>query len=336
MYVTGDGSSSEFGAMLAAVGAAIAWGVGQAYGKRALTGMSVATYNFARESVGAASAVVLLFYQQPNALGQLGSIPLSVFALAIGGALLGYVMWLLLLFTTIKKYTLSGVIPYFHLSPAFLVLINLVLGIEELTWGIVAGAGLVSAGVFVVAHGVPSAWRALMNGVLASAGNAVWLLVNRECLKTISPSELLMIQSGFSCVVFSIIGMRHREIPQTSHLVDACISGLLCRAIGFGLMFYALSLQPAVTIAPIFRLSLVTATLSSIVWLREKCSIRTLVGTGMVLAGAVWLCLINSPSGKMFRADSRNNAISGASVATFNCWNQDPDQADQRSATKVL
>ena len=289
----------EILAILAALGAATAWGVGQAFGKLALRGMTVSGYNLVREAVGAGAATILIGLT--SGFAGLSQVPASTLLLAILSAVLGNICWLLLLFGTLRKHTLTGVIPYFHLAPAFIVAVNLLFGFERLTLPIVIGNVAIIVGVFLVAGVGGATWRPLAAGVVASAANGAWLVINRSCLDSggMDAWELFFVQAVVSCLFFSVTGWRDAGFTRDRYhyICQALVSGLLARVLGMGLAFVALAGLPAVIVAPLLRLSLVAATLAGLVLLQERLQRRSVVGSLLVLAGSVLLSWVAQNGG---------------------------------------
>jgi drug/metabolite transporter (DMT)-like permease len=283
-------------AILLAISAAAAWAIGMTAAKPGVRHMDLVTYTLARWLL--VSVLALIYALVTQRLAFPGWWPVL---LAAGAGILdstfGGIFYLLAMERTSahQTTTLSSTAPLWGVLGAILLL-----G-EPLLWRIVIAAVLVIAGaVFLTERrrsAKPKAWLgagfALITGMLW--GFAETVPAKLALQKGMSPETLLLVFALSGALgMFALLPILRPRIPRRVErrgILFVVLSAIGGAFLGWLLWLHALNLAPASVISPVRGSTLLFAFLYSVLFLKERPTIRALAGIALVAAGVLLVSL---------------------------------------------
>jgi DME family drug/metabolite transporter len=279
-------------AILLAISAAAAWAIGMTAAKPGIRHMDLITYTLARWLL--VSVLAFIFGLVTHRLAFPGWWPVLLATIAgILDSTLGGLFYLMAMERTSahQTTTLSSTAPLWGVLGAVLVL-----G-EPLLWRVVFAAILVIAGaVFLTErrHSArPTAWLgaafALITGVLWGFAETVPAKLALQA--GMSPETLLLVFALSGALgVLALLPILRPRIPRRVErrgivfVVLSAVGGAFC---GWLLWLYALNLAPASVISPVRGSTLLFAFIYSVLFLKERPTVRAFIGIAAVAAGVL-------------------------------------------------
>jgi drug/metabolite transporter (DMT)-like permease len=247
--------------------------------------------------------VLLLF---SGRAGEFLQLPPRACALLAGSTLVGLVAGDLLYFQSMKLIGLSRALPLSTIYPLFTVLLAFLFLDEQLGWATVGGAVLIAAGAYLLA--VPRKTARIGAGELtrevnlagvamAFAAALCWsasTVMLRMGLEGVDATLANVIRLSVLMIVLLLMSLRRGRIGQVREYGLRTLGIVfLAGVVGTGLGTFAF--LTAVQRAGAARTSILTATtplfgVPLALFLKEKPSVRTLLGTALAIGG-VWLTI---------------------------------------------
>ncbi len=286
-------------AIVLALAASAAWGVGMTAATPALRYVDRLTYLILRWGLVALFALALALATRRLAIPALEP---ALWAIAAGllDATAGGFFYVLSLErgSTYQATTLSNTAPLWGVFGAILFL-----G-EPLRWSVALAAGLAIGGAWFLverprrggqgdsssAPGRAGAMAALLTGILWGVAETVPAKLALE--RGLSPEALLFLFAVSGCLgAAALVPFLRRRIPRRVEprgFAYIALSGVVGGGVGWLLWLFSLSLAPASVVAPVRGATLVFCLVYSVLFLRERPSPRAVLGIGLA-AGAVLL-----------------------------------------------
>ncbi len=286
-------------AIVLALAASAAWGVGMTAATPALRYVDRLTYLILRWGLVALFALAFALATRRLAIPALEP---ALWAIAAGllDATAGGFFYVLSLErgSTYQATTLSNTAPLWGVFGAILFL-----G-EPLRWSVALAAGLAIGGAWFLverprrggqgdsssAPGRAGAMAALLTGILWGVAETVPAKLALE--RGLSPEALLFLFAVSGCLgAAALVPFLRRRIPRRVEprgFAYIALSGVVGGGVGWLLWLFSLSLSPASVVAPVRGATLVFCLVYSVLFLRERPSPRAVLGIGLA-AGAVLL-----------------------------------------------
>jgi drug/metabolite transporter (DMT)-like permease len=283
-------------AILLAVSAAAAWAIGMTAAKPGVRHMDLVTYTLARWMLVSVLAFIYALVTQRLAFP--GWWPVCLAAIAgILDSTFGGIFYLLAMERTSahQTTTLSSTAPLWGVMGAVLVL-----G-EPLLWQVVVAAVLVIVGAIFLTERrkspKPKAWLgaafALITGILWGFAETVPAKLALQAGMT--PETLLLIFALSGALgMFVLIPFLRRWIPRRIErrgFLFVALSAICGAFFGWLLWLHALNMAPASVISPIRGSTLLFAFVYSVLFLKERPTLRALLGIALVSCGVLLVSL---------------------------------------------
>lgn len=283
-------------AILLAIFAAAAWAIGMTAAKPGVRHMDLVTYTLARWLL--VSVLALVYALVTHRLAFPGWWPLF---LAAGAGVLdstfGGIFYLLAMERTSahQTTTLSSTAPLWGVLGAVLVL-----G-EPLLWEVVIAAVLVIVGaVFLTEHRRDAKPKALLGAGFALITGVLWGFAETVPAKLalqdgMSPETLLVVFALSGALgMFALLPILRPHIPRRVErrgILFVLLSSIGGAFLGWLLWLHALNLAPASVISPIRGSTLLFAFIYSVLFLKERPTLRAFIGIALVASGVLLVSL---------------------------------------------
>lgn len=283
-------------AILLAISAAAAWGIGMIAGKPGVRHMDALTYTFVRWLVVAPFAVAYALLTRQLAFPGWWPVCLAIFAGVLDCSLGG--LFFLLAIQRTSAYqttTLSSTAPLWGVLGAIFIL-----G-EPLLWKAVVAAVVVILGaVFLTERETSAKSKAWVGAMLAVITGMLWGFAETVPAKLalqagMTPGTLLVVFSASGALgILALIPLLRRRIPRRFErrgLYFVTLSAVGGAFLGWLLWLNALSLAPASVISPIRGSTLLFAFVYGAIFLKERPTRRALIGVALVACGILLVSL---------------------------------------------
>ena len=284
-------------AIALALAASAAWGIGMTAATPSIRYVDRLTYLVVRWGLVAAFAAIYALSTRHFAVPALEP---ALWALVAGlvDATAGGFFYLLALerTSTDQATTLSNTAPLWGVFGAVLLL-----G-EPLRWSAAAAAGLVIMGSFFLVRRSADGRRGISGLVLALLTGILWGVAETVPAKLaleqgLPPETLLFLFACAGCGgALALLPFLRRRTPvrvEAKGFLYVALSGVVGAGVGWLLWLFSLERAPASVVAPVRGATLVFCLIYSVVFLRERPSLRALVGIAFA-AGAVLLVSFGS------------------------------------------
>lgn len=282
-------------AVLLAVAAGGTWAIGMTAAKPALRYIDPLSYMLGRWVL---VAVLSLLYALATGNLAFSNVPAIALAVAAGfiDATLGGLFYLLAMQRTpaYQTTTLSSAAPFWGVAFAILLL-----G-EPLRWEVFVAALLVVGGAFFLVGGRLALFSHLAGSLFALLASLLWGFAETVPSKLaleggLNPETLLFVFACTAVATISILTFWLRpRFPlrvQRRGIALTVLAGAGGAFLGWVLWLSSLELAPASLISPIRGSTLVFSLIYSILFLRERITLRALWGALLVLGGVLLVSL---------------------------------------------
>jgi DME family drug/metabolite transporter len=293
---------------LAALGAAISWTFSAILYRKALQQTKPISANIIRLSC--TSAILLVFLIAIGKLGVLTNLSVNVAVLAAVSGAVGLGLGDTLYMLSLKLVGVARTVPITCTYPLFGLLWTIVFSGETITLGVGLGTVAIVAGVWFLSYekeeGSATVKRQiLVKGVAAALATALLWSVSISMMdlaveETPSLDQALIVNVvrasaiGLLLLVFSpIIDRGHGFLKVSRKTVATLIAGGLV-ALGLGWFFLTFSFTETMAsrAIPISSTTPLFSAFAGVVLLHEKISVRSLVGSVVVVAGVFLIFLL--------------------------------------------
>jgi DME family drug/metabolite transporter len=293
---------------LAALGAAISWTFSAILYRKALQQTKPISANIIRLSC--TSAILLVFLIAIGKLGVLTNLSVNVAVLAAVSGAVGLGLGDTLYMLSLKLVGVARTVPITCTYPLFGLLWTIVFSGETITLGVGLGTVAIVAGVWLLSYekeeGSATVKRQiLVKGVAAALATALLWSVSISMMdlaveETPSLDQALIVNVvrasaiGLLLLVFSpIIDRDHGFLKVSRKTVATLIAGGLV-ALGLGWFFLTFSFTETMAsrAIPISSTTPLFSAFAGVVLLHEKISVRSLVGSVVVVAGVFLIFLL--------------------------------------------
>jgi DME family drug/metabolite transporter len=293
---------------LAALGAAISWTFSAILYRKALQQTKPISANIIRLSC--TSAILLVFLIAIGKLGVLTNLSVNVAVLAAVSGAVGLGLGDTLYMLSLKLVGVARTVPITCTYPLFGLLWTIVFSGETITLGVGLGTVAIVAGVWFLSYekeeGSATVKRQiLVKGVAAALATALLWSVSISMMdlaveETPSLDQALIVNVvrasaiGLLLLVFSpIIDRDHGFLKVSRKTVATLIAGGLV-ALGLGWFFLTFSFTETMAsrAIPISSTTPLFSAFAGVVLLHEKISVRSLVGSVVVVAGVFLIFLL--------------------------------------------
>jgi DME family drug/metabolite transporter len=293
---------------LAALGAAISWTFSAILYRKALQQTKPISANIIRLSC--TSAILLVFLIAIGKLGVLTNLSVNVAVLAAVSGAVGLGLGDTLYMLSLKLVGVARTVPITCTYPLFGLLWTIVFSGETITLGVGLGTVAIVAGVWFLSYekeegSATVKSQILVKGVAAALATALLWSVSISMMdlaveETPSLDQALIVNVvrasaiGLLLLVFSpIIDRGHGFLKVSRKTVATLIAGGLV-ALGLGWFFLTFSFTETMAsrAIPISSTTPLFSAFAGVVLLHEKISVRSLVGSVVVVAGVFLIFLL--------------------------------------------
>jgi drug/metabolite transporter, DME family len=283
-------------AILLAISAAAAWAIGMTAAKPGIRHMDLVTYTLARWMLVSVLAFIYALATQRLIFPGWWPVCLAMIA-GILDSTFGGIFYLLAMERTSahQTTTLSSTAPLWGVMGAVLVL-----G-EPLLWQVVVAAVLVIVGAIFLTEKrespKPKAWLgaafALITGILWGFAETVPAKLALQAGMTPETLLLTFALSG-ALGMFVLVPFLRKRIPRRIErrgVLFVALSAICGAFLGWLLWLHALNMAPASAISPIRGSTLLFAFVYSVLFLKERPTLRALLGIAFVSCGVLLVSL---------------------------------------------
>ena len=274
-----------------AVAAAAAWALGMTAAKPALRSWDAVSYLLARWVLVAVLALLYAWIGGGLAFPGWRAAGLAAFAGVLDAAAGG-----LLYVSALERTSAHRATTLSNTAPFWGVLASVVFLGEPLRWGVVAAAGLVVVGAWLLTERCAADGRAAASSgtLLALAAGILWgfaeTVPSKLALEAgLSPAALLFLFAVSGVLgVLVVTPLLRRRVPRRTErrgLVFVVLSAVGGAFLGWILWLVGLTLAPASVLAPVRGATMVFAFVYSVVFLRERPTRRAILGLAFAVAG---------------------------------------------------
>ena len=274
-----------------AVAAAAAWALGMTAAKPALRSWDRVSYLLARWVLVAVLALLYAWIGGGLAFPGWKAAGMAVLAGVLDAAAGG-----LLYVSALERTSAHRAMTLSNTAPFWGVLASVVFLGEPLRWGVVAAAGLVVVGAWLLTERCAANGRASASSetLLALAAGILWgfaeTVPSKLALEAgLSPAALLFLFAVSGVLgVLVVTPLLRRRVPRRTErrgLVFVVLSAVGGAFLGWILWLVGLTLAPASVLAPVRGATMVFAFVYSVVFLRERPTRRAILGLAFAVAG---------------------------------------------------
>lgn len=287
---------------LAALGAALCWTVSAVLYKKALLNVKPVAANIARCT--STSLILLIFLALSGKLEILAALPSNALILACISGLIGLGLGDTLYLTSLKMIGVARAVPITCTYPLFSLLWATLLGGENITLQIATGVIIIVLGIWLLGQDRQrnrgeTPRKILVNGIaLAVVTAIIWSIsismVNMAIKETPDFDHALavniirvMIIAVFLLVSAPILdrGLSFLKMRKETFLAFSA-GGVVALGLGWFFLTYSFAVKtPESRAVPISSITPLFSTLSGIIFLREKVTKQSVLGSVLIVAG---------------------------------------------------
>jgi len=285
---------------LAAIAAALCWALSPIIYKQALLNLDALVVNLIR-SFSATMFMVLVFLttRQPQTIFEidLTCLALIMFAVAIS-PIVGDTLYLI----SIQKIGVSRSVPLISTYPLYSILFASILLQESFVWSEIVGAVMIVAGIWLVCE--PSSLmisqKKLRVGIIAALMTAIvrglGFVVYKMALQKMNFLHAATVRMIILTIVLLLVvtplkwDQLSRKITLKEFIILS-IAGIIALGVGSFLLFLSLSVADASRVTPLSSISPLFSTIFAFLLLREKVTVRLLLGILLIIIG---VCILTA------------------------------------------
>jgi DME family drug/metabolite transporter len=286
---------------LAALGAALSWTVSAVLYKKALSETKPISANIVR--LVCTTAVLLLFLLVIGRFGVATSLPIDVAVLASVSGIIGLGLGDTLYMVSLKSIGVVRAVPITCTYPLFNLLWTSLLGEEQITISVVLGAVAIVLGIWLLSQDSETknsimSGNTLIKGVAFALATAVFwsvsiTMINVAVKETGSLDNALAINTvrvtAIAIVLLASAPLTDREYGflkvQKKTLITLILGGIIALGLGWFFLTYSFVVTLGSRAVPISSTTPLFSTLFGIVFLHEKVSVKSALGSLIIVVG---------------------------------------------------
>jgi DME family drug/metabolite transporter len=286
---------------LAALGAALSWTVSAVLYKKALSETKPISANIVR--LACTTTVLLLFLLVIGRFGVVTSLPIDVAVLASVSGIIGLGLGDTLYMVSLKSIGVVRAVPITCTYPLFNLLWTALLGEEQITLSVVLGAVAIVLGIWLLSQDNETknsamSGNTLIKGVAFALATAVFwsvsiTMINVAVKETGSLDNALAINTvrvtAIAIVLLASAPLTDREYGflkvQKKTLITLILGGIIALGLGWFFLTYSFVVTLGSRAVPISSTTPLFSTLFGIVFLHEKVTVKSALGSLIIVVG---------------------------------------------------
>jgi DME family drug/metabolite transporter len=286
---------------LAALGAALSWTVSAVLYKKALSETKPISANIVR--LTCTTAVLLLFLLVIGRFGVATSLPIDVAVLASVSGIIGLGLGDTLYMVSLKSIGVVRAVPITCTYPLFNLLWTALLGEEQITISVVLGAVAIVLGIWLLSQDNETknsimSGNTLIKGVAFALATAVFwsvsiTMINVAVKETGSLDNALAVNTvrvtAIAIALLASAPLTDREYGflkvQKKTLITLILGGIIALGLGWFFLTYSFIVTLGSRAVPISSTTPLFSTLFGIVFLHEKVTVKSALGSLIIVVG---------------------------------------------------
>jgi len=295
---------------LAALGAAICWTASAVLYKKALQKTKPVSANIVR--LTCTGGILLLVLIVAGKFGVLTSLPMNAAILAAVSGIVGLGLGDTLYMASLKLLGVARAVPITCTYPLFNILWAIFIVQEQVSQWTLIGAAVILSGIWLIAHEEEAnqtemQTKTLAKGVILALGTAVMWSISITMIDVAvtlpegNSFDYALAVNAIRVVAIAVVLLasapiidRHRGFlkMQRKTLILLIVGGMVALALGWFLLTVGLQNAPESRAVPISSTTPLFSTLSAMVLLRERVTLRNALGSAIIVGGIFLIFLV--------------------------------------------